>query len=255
MREKVHFAAKGPSHPGLLYPHRGKRQIQGLRQLGSFNKGPHRGSPDIELAGRFKAGQCDLRLQISVGSQMALKPVLADIIRLGKSIFNVAPLRLCFAGDINEGLLYFWMGGMYFRGPGLHGRCGIKNGGQRFIINPDEAQGFFGDIGIRGGYRCYLFAHKAHPICCQRVLVRRISRGFHEPMLYTGCIPGGDHRFNPIQLFGTRGVNIENPCMGMRAAQNTTDQHTGQMDVSGIFSPAGHFFRPVLAGNPLPNVG
>ena len=128
---------------------------------------------------------------------MALKTIFADIVCLSKGRFNIAPSGFRFPGDINEGLLYFWMGRMNFRRLGPHGRFGIKNSGQRLILHLDKTEGFFSGMRICRGDRCNLFTYKTNAIFCQRILIGRVSRGLHEAVLYAGRILRSNHRFYP----------------------------------------------------------
>ena len=119
------------------------------------------------------------------------------------------------------------------RGVLVLGTLGIEDRLQKLVLDVDQLQRFFGDrFGLRGHHR-HPVAHEAHLVVERKGVQRprnriRLAGGrVHDPRQ---VLPR-EHRCDPVQLAGFRGVDALDAGVGVRTVQQLGDQHAAPLDI------------------------
>ncbi len=165
--------------------------------------------------------------------------VFPDIIGVFKSLLNIAPLDMACYVDVS--LNAFMDRRRFF----LHCFHRLVNCGKDFIIYFDKIKGRL----------CDLFSHCCD--CCDRLADITDFLYGKDLLIAEFLITPPDTLFDPQSVFachysfyagkrkGLACIDIEDLRVRMRAPQDFSIEHTGQLYIKGIRCPAGDLLNPV----------
>ena len=196
-----------------------------------------RGRPDGEAALpaglriEFESGESGMRLHRGVRYFVGDVAAFDDFVGFGEAFIGIAEDVVIVLFDIVRALLVNEIG---FRG---HGIFGIEPGGQRFVFDVDQFQGFFGD-GFGFGYDAgdvvadvadFIHGESGFIVADGKNAV--LIRGVHA----------GDDCYDAGKREGAAGVDFLDARVGIRRMQNFADHHSGNAEIVGVLSLAGGF--------------
>ena len=123
----------------------------------------------------------------------------------------------------------------------------VEDGGQHLVADVDQRQCPARGRLVERRDRGDLVAHAPDAVALQGHVVAVVPEG---PLL---DVAGVDHGDDPGQGLGGRGVDREDPGVGVGAAQDRADQEPGEAQVVGVARPARDLLGGVELGEPLPD--
>ena len=139
---------------------------------------------------------------------------------------------------------------MHERGVGFSGLLRIDDCRQRFVFHLDQVEGLFGDMLIRRRHGGDGFPHIAHFVACEDPAIFDHAAGERFRRIL-----GGHHRLHPWQALGLTGVDANDPCVPVRAAQHLPMQQAGKLDIIAKNRLPGDAHIGIDAGNTFPDNG
>ena len=169
---------------------------------------------------------------------------------LAESLFHVAQLVLDVAGDVallsgvipSAEALQLEVGGQILvddGSTGAHGFLEGQQGIQHFVVDVDEGQGLFGDMGAGrgdGGNRVALVESLlvGHHMLGHQPYVALSLCQVDDLVLDYGEVPGSDNAKNAGEGLGPAGVDGAYAGMGVGAAKHLAVKHSGKLDVRSV---------------------
>ena len=213
--------------------------------------------PQLDLAVLAVTGDRGLRLDIALMDRLGVEFALDDQIGLGESRLDVAGRELDALGDVRR---------LFGRGlhPGgdlvlvqqrrvvLHRLDDVDDVRQHLVVDPDQLERLARDR-IRGR------GDRRHGVAViERLLARHHVAGhvaeIDDQLARGGVfdrhfreVVAGDHRLDPGQRLGRRGVDRDHPGMGVGAPEHPAEELARQVDVRAVAGAAGHLVHAVGA--------
>ena len=158
----------------------------------------------------------------------ARESIFDDDVGFGEGLGDVAALQVKMHGDVVRLVV------VHQRRAVLHRFFGIEYARKRFPIDFDQVDGFFSRIRIDGCHCRDFFADIAGFADGKNILIgeERAPRPLDRVL-------GGDDRAHAGKFFGFARIDVADPSMGKRAAQNFADQHAGKINVGDVLGVAG----------------
>ena len=124
-----------------------------------------------------------------------------------------------------------------------YGSLGINDDRQRIVIDLHSVGSIFSASLRLADHDGHRMPTPHHFLLCQWGLRagERIRLGHSQRI-------GGKNRHDSWQRQGSRCIDVQDACMGVRARDQTRSQHTWRRLISCVARPPGHFVRSVLAG-------
>ena len=132
-----------------------------------------------------------------------------------------------------------------------HGFADIEDRRQQLVLDVDQLEGVLGDVVVGRGDGCYRVA-----------LVEHLGRGddvVQHPVELCGAFAGvdhlvggagevgvGDHGEYAFERLSLGRVNADDSCVGVRAAQDATGDHAGQVQIRAVLRGAGDLVDTVV---------
>ena len=150
----------------------------------------------------------------------AAEPVFTDIIRFQKSFINITPFDMTRHVNIPFSMI------MELRGICPYCIKRFKNCRERFVFNFYQIHRFFGSILVNGSNSSHRFSDISDCFSCQNFLIAKLFKTPPYTLPDADGIFAGNNPFYTGQRFRLRCIYIENLCMGVRASQYLTIQHS-----------------------------
>ena len=207
---------------------------------------PLRAAPDSDSAVSLPPRGRGVRLDVPLMHGRGAEGPLHDQVRLGEALLDVAERHFGVAGYV--ALVVVVQLGRAVRDCFLD----IGYGGQHFVLDIDEREGFFGGVRALGGDcgDCLSFVQRllaGEGVVAQMLQVRGRAGDNHARLIGSvgevgGCNDGED--------FGVRlrlaRVDGDDVGVGVRAAKHLAVQHAGQVHVRAVERLAGYFVVAVV---------
>ena len=220
--DDAHAARLDAEPHGQLPPHHVRAHLRG---------------PERHLADVVPHADAGVRLEHSLLDGLGFESVLADVIRFGKRRLYITEMKNAARGDVARGER------VHLRRAGLHGCFGIEHRRQRFVLDLNQVERFFGRVLVDGRHRGDLVPDVTHGIDGERQVVAGL-RKIAVPDV--GKIASGHDRAHARQRGGPTGVDAHDPRMRVGAAQELPVQHPGHGDVVGVLGAAGGLEQGIL---------
>ncbi len=175
-----------------------------------------------------------------------LEAVLAHEVGLGEAGLDVAEIHVELPADVAGPIV-------------VHERCCVgdclvdaEDAGERLVIDPDALAGFLGGGLVDGADGDDCFADEAHLLHGQRRLLARLG---HPAPGEAAEVAPGQHTPDAFHRERRSGVDVQDPRMRMRAAQELDPQHAGERKIGRIARIAGDLFACINTRQPLSDEG
>src|SRR5712692_1842383 len=121
----------------------------------------------------------------------------------------------------------------------LHGCQRIENRRQFLVLNVNQGEGFFGDIGRLSRHGNDLFPDETDAVTGQHWNVEQEPADAHLRQ-----VGAGQYSVNPWQLSSLRNIDGKDARVREGAAQTLAPQHSWQCNICGIQRTTSDFSRP-----------
>jgi len=223
---------------------REKRDAHGPReQIGTDGVNGLEAAPHLELA-VLEGADGPGRLQIGLVGEVGAIALLENLVRALKRPVHVAALDL--EGIRHVARLVLVDEG----GPRLEGLQGVDDGGDHLVINGDLGQGLLEGVLRLGGDAGDFVPHVADLVCGERGLVQG-----GDAELGLGGAPAGQDGPNPGDFLGRRGIDVQDPGVGVGAAEHPSVEHARKGHVRDVFTVSRDLFLRVHHGEFLADDG
>ena len=233
------------------------RKLQHFGELGPDLERPLSADPDRDRAVLLPEDGRVVRLDVTLVDGGGVELPLDDDLGLGKTLLEVPHLVLVVAGDVAlpPRILPQGLGGAVVveqRRPFFHRFAHVDDSRKRLVLDFDQGQRFFGDVGACRRDRGDGMALVQNLVRRQAVLgdfadvdqglsdVRQLVDRFDE-------VVGGGDGADPLDLERPARVDGKDAGMGMGTAQHLPVKRIGQSDVCSVNRPAGHLVVAVMA--------
>ena len=219
--------------------------------------------PDLGLAIVIEAGDAGMRLDIGLVHRRGLELLVDDLVGLGKACIRVADLELDPLRDIRGlGRRRLDAAGDLVleeqRRVGLHRLVDIDDVRQYLVIDIDQRRRFLGDrFADRRdrGDRVALIER----LLARHDVARYVPEILRDPLradifeFMVGEVLGGDHRLDPGQCLGLRGVDRADAGMRMRRADDLAVERARRREIGAVHRAPGHLWHAVRTDRPRPH--
>ena len=239
------------------------RQPQHIGHRAAHGESALRAGPEVELAVAVPESGGVVRLDVALMHRGGGEFALDDHIGLSKPLGRIALFIGKMGGDVaGRGADFAHGVGAHFfvqqRGVALHRRADIHHRRQRFVVNLDEGQGFFGGVGVDGGHCCHRVALEQRLVAGQHMVGGVLQPGVVAAQFLFGeggerQIFGGDHRLHAGMGGGFGGVDGLDAGVGIRAAENFGVEQSVQLHIRAVLRPPGHLVHAVGTHRALPD--
>ena len=172
------------------------------------------------------------------------KDLFKDLVRLSKSFLNISLFHTYVITEVGSSLeidrqvrqtLWRHSTGLMQDRRSL-GQCLLRvhNSGQFLVVHFDQFQCLFGNFRSRGSYCCHRIADKAHPVDGNDGLILHDGAVVGFPGSIVPQVVLSQHDGHASQFSCTRVVNVDDPGVRQRAAQNLGVEHSAYLQVIQI---------------------
>ncbi len=251
---QVQLAAEAASYVrGLHHPDHALRQIEHESKLLAHAEQMLRRRIHRQAAVDVALDDADTRLHIAGVRALRLVGPFEDMVRLLEAGLDIAELEYRILGDVPLAVF------VQLRRTVLHGRFRIEDGFQFLVVDVDQLQRLFGDLGGRCRHGRNRLAGIPHRIAeDQHVLDHAGRHGWHEvdgAELLLWHILREQHSLDAGQCARPGRIDAEDSRMGIGTSQQPPMKHPWQRDIHRKALPAPHLFKGIGPQRALANDG